>query len=194
MAIAAGVGGGFMIANTANPHASKLEISRRMSAEPAAKASPTPSDSTPYLAATEPAAKPVSVSPAPQPQQEPSQPAPQQASQPNGPSAPPSETSAARDADPPSSAAPARSAQTAMREPSEPSNANAKARESDLKHAAAKKRRDERRQQWADRRHMRQDDELRDVEQKVREVTEGPEIDPAPMRAPRIGLFGAPDD
>jgi hypothetical protein len=198
-AIAVGCGGGFMIANTVNPQASKQEISRldrKMSAEPSAKGLPTPSDSTPYLAATEAASKPVSISPAPQTQQEPPKPVPQQAAQSNSTAPSQPETTVARDVSPPASASPARSTQGAREQSASAESSNARANESDLKQAAAKKRRVERRQQWAERRRLHQDDELRDVVRRVREETEGPAIlaaDPGPA-APRIGFFGASDD
>ncbi|MCA6124430.1 hypothetical protein J6500_21415 [Bradyrhizobium sp. WSM 1704] len=131
--------------------------------------------------------KPVTVAPAPQPQQ----PQPGQsdlvAATPPEPAAAPDRTQQA--------SSPAPGTQTAAREPSATSeirNANARAREADVRRATAEKRRAERRQRWAERRRMRQDDDLRDVEQRVREATDGPHLlaaDPVRVETSRMGLF-----
>ena len=209
VAIAAGVGGGLTIANIVSPHDAKQEISkveRRNSSEPIPAA---PSEPVSYLAATQAAAtKPVVVSPAPQQQNA----APSESAK----AAPPAEATTARDntnnaiaQQPPQANAPqpAPSTQAAAREQTaSPEDANAKARdvdakavdakarEGDMKRAAAEKRRTERRQQWAERRRQprHQDDDLRDVELKVREATEAPRVlaaDPVQMEGPRIRLF-----
>lgn len=208
VAIAAGVGGGLTVANIVSPHDAKQAISkveRRNSSEPIAVAA-APSEPVSYLAATQAAAtKPVVVSPAPQQQNA----APSESVN----AAPPAEATTARDnnnnatAQQPPQQAP--STQTAPREQTaspEDAKANArdvdakavdaKAREGDVKRAAAEKRRTEHRQQWAERRRQprHQDDDLRDVELKVREATEAPRIlaaDPVRMEEPRIRLFDA---
>jgi hypothetical protein len=74
----------------------------------------------------------------------------------------------------------------------------AKARDADVKRVT-EKRRAERRQQWVERRRHqpRQDFELREVEQKVREATEPREAftaEPVRLDTPRIRLFGDDDD
>ncbi len=78
-----------------------------------------------------------------------------------------------------------------------PENALAKAGDVDLKRAAAEKRRSERRQQWSEkRRYQRRENpyqELREVEDKVREATETRPIlasEPVRSEMPRIRLFG----
>jgi hypothetical protein len=85
--------------------------------------------------------------------------------------------------------------------------ATAPAGDADVRHEAdarqeakrsEERRRAERRQQWADKRRyqQRQDQELREVEQKVREDTEPRRIfaaEPARIETPRIKLFGEDD-
>jgi hypothetical protein len=58
---------------------------------------------------------------------------------------------------------------------------------------AAEKRRAERRQQWAEKRRQRQQQELRAVEQKVREDTEPRQFaaEPVRMQTPQFRLFGS---
>jgi hypothetical protein len=73
-----------------------------------------------------------------------------------------------------------------------PEDALAKARDADVKRAV-EKRKIERRQQWAERRRQRQQQELRAVEQIVREDTApGREFAAEPVRIemPQIRLFG----
>jgi hypothetical protein len=72
-----------------------------------------------------------------------------------------------------------------------------KARDADVRREARRgaeeKRKAERRQQWAERRRPRQDQELRDVEAKVREETEPRQVfaaEPVKLEMPRIRLFG----
>lgn len=65
-----------------------------------------------------------------------------------------------------------------------------------MKRANAEKRRADRRQQWAEKRRnlQRQDQELRDVEQKVRQQTEPTQAyasEPVKLDMPRIRLFDA---
>ena len=220
VAIAAGVGGGLTIANITNPHDGKQEVSkveRRNASEPT-QVSNAASEPASYLAATQAAAtKPVTVAPAPQQNA-----APAQASN----AAPPADANAPRDGNnatanstvapqpaQANAAPPAPNAQAANREQaaaSEDANAkardvdvksrdaDAKARDGDTRRAAAEKRRAERRQQWAERRRQPRhgDEDLRDVELRVREATETPRLlaaDPERMESPRIRLFDDDD-
>jgi outer membrane biosynthesis protein TonB len=189
-------------------------------------ASNAASESSPYIEATQAAAtKPVTVSPAPQapsqetqqqqaqPQQaQPPQPQPQ-TQQANATPAPvpqaaaqPADRQPARNANstaPVSNPQPAAtSTQAVAREPSAtPDNAFARARDVDVKRElrrAEEKRKAERRLQWVEKRRYRGrgDDELRDVEQKVREETDSPRIfaaEPVRNETPRIRLFGDDD-
>ena len=96
----------------------------------------------------------------------------------------------------------ATSTQTAAREPSATTdNAFARARDPDVKRElrrAEEQRKAERRQQWVEKRRYRGrgDDELRDVELKVREETGSPRsfaAEPVRIETPRIRLFGDED-
>jgi hypothetical protein len=194
VAVAAGLGGGLLIADIMNPQASRQEsgqdmtrVDRRASPEQkdVARSTTAANDHltpVPYLAAIQPAANaPVVVAPAPQN-------SPQAASPRSGAGA--SERQAEQSAvvtaandqargpsDAPTSK-PAQAAQPATREQAttaDDANAkdtNAKPRYADQKRLA-EKRKAERRQQWADRqRYQQREDELRGVEQKVREDSE----------------------
>jgi hypothetical protein len=195
VALAAGLGGGLLISNIVSPHAprqgAELSKAERRTTDPI----PAPnaaSGSSSYIEATQAAAhKPVTVSPAPQAQ-------PQQEQQ-----AQPQEARPARDANATAQPAsksqpPAPAMQTAARESSvSPDDAFVGARDADIKREvrrAEQRRKAERRQQWAERRRyrVRQDDDLRDVEQKVREETEPRMLaaEPARIETPRIRLFG----
>ena len=180
-ALALGLGGGMIIANTVSPHEPKPEVSRlahRMSAEPI-PASPEASEPVRHVAATQAAEtiKPAAEAPASPSQQDASLPQP-------APTAQPAQAVTARE----TNAQPATSSD----------DANAKARDADVKRAASDRRRAERRQRWAERHHQRrQDDDLRDAEQIVREQTAAPRFlppEPARTGTPRIGLFDASDD
>lgn len=220
VAIAAGLGGGLTIANITNPHDGKQEVSkveRRNAPEPT-QASNAASEPVSYLAQMQAAAtKPVTVSPAPRQQNA----APAQATN----ATPPADANAPHDSNATANntvtsqpaqanaAPPAPNAQTANREqtaPSEDANAkardadvrsrdaDAKARDGDARRAAAEKRRAERRQQWAERRRQPRhgDEDLRDVELRVRQATETPRLlaaDPERMESPRIRLFDDDD-
>jgi hypothetical protein len=195
IALAAGLGGGLLISNIVSPHAprqgAELSKAERRTTDPI----PAPnaaSGSSSYIEATQAAAhKPVTVSPAPQAQ-------PQQEQQ-----AQPQEARPARDANATAQPAsksqpPAPAMQTAARESSvSPDDAFVGARDADIKREVRRteqRRKAERRQQWAERRRyrVRQDDDLRDVEQKVREETEPRMLaaEPARIETPRIRLFG----
>jgi len=193
VALAVGLGGGLLISNIVSPHAPKqgAELSKveRRTTDPVANAA---SESSSYIEATQAAAtKPVTVSPA---SQAPSQEAQQQQARPQTQQA---------NAAPVSNPQPATtSTQTAAREPSATTdNAFARARDPDVKRElrrAEEKRKAERRQQWVEKRlyRGRGDDELRDVELKVREETGSPRsfaAEPARIETPRIRLFGDED-
>jgi hypothetical protein len=189
-AVVAGLGGGVLISNIVSPHAPRTEMSKlelRMSEKPILATSVLP----------EPAKNEASTPPKP----------PVQAAE--------NATASAPAASSPPAAAPVTQAATSEKINTEqakaPEAAFAKARDSDLKardsdlkprdadarrearRAAEDKRKAERRQQWAERRRPRQDQELRDVEAKVREETEQPRAfaaEPVRLEGPRIQLFG----
>jgi hypothetical protein len=177
-AVDLGLGGGLLISNVVSPHEPKTEMSRleqRMSSKPI-PVSNAPSEPVPYLAATPaiPSAATTSES----------QPAP----------TPATETVAANPPPPPDAAPAVQAAQPAPREQAAvPETAFAKARDADVKRVT-EKRKAERRQQWTERRRhlQRQDQELREVEEKVREETEPRQafrVEPARLEMPRIRLF-----
>ena len=186
-AIVAGVGGGLVIADMISPKSPKQgtelsRVERRMSSEPIQAAS-GPSEPVQYLATTQlsAAVTPVAAASA--------QPRAQAGAGNSGSTreqaaiAPPavSDTQAAT-----SAAQPAAREQTAV-----PDDAFARARAAEAKRAM-EKRRAERRQQWAEKRRQRQQQELRAVEQKVREDTEPRQFaaEPVRMQAPQFRLFG----
>jgi type IV secretory pathway VirB10-like protein len=206
-AVAVGLGGGLLISNVVSPHEPKIEMSKleqRMSSKPIAVTNTT-SEPTAYLAATAPASSgPITV-PTPVQNKQPTEPA----------DSTPTQAQAAADvtpaASPPQTAAPVTQAATSEKTSSDqareqvrpPEAAFARVRDSDLKardadvrreaRRAEDKRKAERRQQWTERRRPRQDQELRDVEQKVREETEQPRafaVEPVRLEGPRIQLFG----
>jgi len=192
VAVAAGLGGGYLAANVANPPTqavSKLE--RRMSAEPI-RVSTAPAETVPNVAATTTA---TNATPAPaqeqQQQQTQAQPQPQtDQPQPQTEAAAPPVNNArveekrvneekrannvAATQPIPSPPQPARPAEQASERSAAPQEAYAKARDADIKRAAAEQRRAERRQRWADQRRVRQprEQELEAVEARVREETE----------------------
>ena len=209
VAVVAGVGGGLLFANMISPKAPKTEqthLERRMSSEPI-QVSNAPTERVPYLAKPQPTAPGETAAGVPaqaQPQQAP----PQTEAVNFAPSAPvqaadaPASTQkvdappvSRKEASTPSTAA----ATPALREsPASPETAMAKVRDGDLKRVV-EKRKVERRQQWADRRsrqlrqEQRQDQELIEVEQKVREETEPRRefiADPVRIEIPRVRLFG----
>jgi hypothetical protein len=193
VALAVGLGGGLLISNIVSPHAPKqgAELSKveRRTTDPVANAA---SESSSYIEATQAAAtKPVTVSPA---SQAPSQEAQQQQARPQT-----QQANAAPVSNPQPAAT---STQTAAREPSATTdNAFARARDPDVKRElrrAEEQRKAERRQQWVEKRRYRGrgDDELRDVELKVREETGSPRsfaAEPVRIETPRIRLFGDED-
>jgi hypothetical protein len=128
----------------------------------------------PYVAATDAAVTANPPTAPSQPQTQASIPAPQ--------ASPPPVIEQARAENPPAKPAEPQTAQpqAAPRDQaaSSPEDANAKARDSDLKRLAAEKRKADRRQQWTDRKNARlsRDAELRDVEESVRRASDGPRI------------------
>jgi hypothetical protein len=192
-AVAAGLGGGYLAANIANPPPGVSKLERRMSAEPisvaAAPAQPVPRTTSPAItSAQEPQpqsqaavtldAPPASNNAPPAANTiraeekltnnvaavQPAQPAPQPAK--------------LIEPKPPEqivekSTAPREAFATPRDATVTPRDAYAKARDADIKRAEAEKRRAERRQAWAERRKVQpRDQELDAVEERVREVTE----------------------
>jgi hypothetical protein len=161
-AVAVGLGGGLLISNIVSPHEPRTEMSKL---ELRMSSKPIP--------ATNNTSEPV-----PQPE----------ATQ----TAPPAETVAANPPPPSDTTAAIQAAQPASPEPAAaPENAFAKARDADVKRVT-EKRRAERRQQWTERRLHHQDQELRDVEEKVRQETQPRQaftVEPVRLEMPRIRLF-----
>jgi hypothetical protein len=205
VALAAGLGGGMVIANIVSPHQPKPAVEtaklERRGAEPIAKSNAA-AEPVSYLAAIQAAAtNPVVVSPAPQAQPQEAEPAPQASS--TQAAAAPSEP----ERGPASSAQPAVSAQSPAQITARAASAafddtQAKARDvearRDARRAEERRSKAERRQQWAERRRNREvrDDELRDVERSVREDTERSSViaaEPVSVGTPRIRLFGGDD-
>jgi hypothetical protein len=188
-AIVGGVGGGLLIADMIHPKSPKqgtemTRLERRMSPEPI-QAAPGPSEPVQYLAAPQLSAPGAAVAAAP---------AQAQTETVNSEStrAQPVNTSAAtqREAPAPQPAAPA-AQPVALEQTAAPEDAFAKARDADVRRAV-EKRRVERRQQWAEKRRQRQQQELRAVEGKVREETEPRQefaVEPVKIEFPRIRLF-----
>ena len=187
MAIVAGVGGGLLIADIISPKSPKqgTRLERRMSPEPI-QAAPGPSEPVQYLAAPQLSALGAAVAAAPaQAQTETGD------SQSAG--AKPAETAAAAQPDAPAPQAATPAAQPVAHEhAAAPENALAKARDAEMKRAV-EKRKFERRQQWVERRRQRQQQELRAVEERVREETGPTQVfaaEPVRMEMPQIRLFG----
>jgi hypothetical protein len=219
VAVVAGLGGGLLFSNMVNPHSPKTEMSKleqRMSSRPIPGVN-APSEPVSYLASTQPAASgPITVATPAEKQQPPervsaaptrTQPAEAPAPQPAAPvtQAAASVTQAAisEQAKAPETKAPETKApETKAPETRTTEDAFAKARGADVMRDAdvrreakrvEEKRKTERRQQWTERRRnlQRQDQELRDVEQKVREETEPTfAAQPVRMETPRMRLFG----
>jgi hypothetical protein len=177
VAVAAGLGGGYLAANIANPPSVVSKLERRMSAEPISVAA-APSQPAPRAVVTGPASAPAQEQPQPQ----------TEAAAPAGNAAPP--TNNIRVEEKPANnvaAVPPVQGQPQTAKPNEqksveqtgekaapPRDAFARARDADVKRADAEKRRAERRQLWAERRRVQQprEQELEAVEARVREVTE----------------------
>src|SRR4030088_89983 len=188
MAIVAGVGGGLLIADIVSPKSPKqgtemTRLERRMSPEPI-QAAPGPSEPVQYLAAPQLSAPGAAAAAAP-PQAQAGH------SQSAGAQPPPTAAAAQPEALAPQPATPA-AQPVAHEQTAAPENALAKARDAEMKRAV-EKRKLERRQQWAEKRRQRQQQELRAVEERVREETGPTQVfaaEPVRIEMPRIRLFG----
>jgi hypothetical protein len=190
VAIVAGVGGGLLIADIIRPKFPKqgtemTRLERRMSPEPI-QAAPGPSEPVQYLAAPQLSALGAAVAAAPAQAQT-------EAGNSQSAGAQPAETAAAAQPDAPAPQAATPAAQpVAHEQAAAPENALAKARDAEMKRAV-EKRKLERRQQWAEKRRQRQQQELRAVEERVREETGPTQVfaaEPVRIEMPRIRLFG----
>ncbi|MDO8397938.1 MAG: hypothetical protein Q7T45_08955 [Bradyrhizobium sp.] len=170
VAIVGGIGGGLLFADIVSPKAPKQEMTRleqRMSSQPIdvkAGAEPTVNPGAPPSSTT--AAAPIV------PEAPPTQPEAKIA-----PAATPrADTVAATQPAVPVTEAPASPPAAQKQAATAPEDSLAKAKDIDIKRAATEKRRGERRRQWSEkRRYQRREDpdqELREVEAKVREETE----------------------
>ena len=217
VAVATGLGGGYLAANIANQPSGVSKLERRMSAEPITVAA-VPAQPVPRAAATSPASAPAQELPQPQ----------MEAAAPSGNAASPINNVRAEEEKPVNNVAAVQPVQaqpqpvkSTEQKPAEqtgekaapPRDAFARARDADVKRADAEKRRAERRQQWTDKRRLKQpreqdlsnqprEPELDAVEARVREVTEprririreegGPRemfAEPARADTPRLRLF-----
>jgi hypothetical protein len=205
-AVVAGLGGGLLFSNMVNPPSPKTEMTKleqRMSSKPIPVVN-APSEPVSYLAATQPAASgPITVATPAEKQQSsetvsaaPTQTQPAEASAPQ-PAAPVTQAATSEQ----TKASETKAPETRAPETRTTEDALAKARGADVMRdadvrreakRAEEKRKTERRQQWTERRRnlRRQDQELRDVEQKVREETEPAfAAQPVRMETPRMRLF-----
>ena len=187
MAIVAGVSGGLLIADIISPKSPKqgTRLERRMSPEPI-QAGPGPSEPVQYLAAPQLSALGAAVAAAPAQAQ-------MEAGNSQSAGAQPAETAAAAQPDAPAPQAATPAAQpVAHEQAAAPENALAKARDAEMKRAV-EKRKLERRQQWAEKRRQRQQQELRAVEERVREESGPTQVfaaEPVRIEMPQIRLFG----
>ncbi|MBR1145574.1 hypothetical protein [Bradyrhizobium sp. AUGA SZCCT0431] len=182
-AVVVGLGGGMLISNIVSPHAPKIETSKlelRMSEKPIAATNV--SAVAPNAAQNQPQNEPVTTTS--------TQGQPTGAAASTSPAASPQPTTAA-----PVTLA-AASEKTNPEPVKTPEAAFAKTRDADIRRearrAAEEKRKAERRQHWVERRRPRQDQELREVEEKIREETEPRQVfaaEPARLETPRIRLF-----
>ena len=205
-AVVAGLGGGLLFSNMVNPPSPKTEMTKleqRMSSKPIPVVN-APSEPVSYLAATQPAASgPITVATPAEKQQSsetvsaaPTQTQPAEASAPQ-PAAPVTQAATSEQ----TKASETKAPETRAPETRTTEDALAKARGADVMRDAdvrreakriEEKRKAERRQQWTERSRnlRRQDRELRDVEQKVREETEPAfAAQPVRMETPRMRLF-----
>jgi hypothetical protein len=192
MAIVAGLSGGLLIADIISPKSPKqrtemTRLERRMSPEPI-QAAPGASEPVQYLAAPQLSAPGAAVAPAPAQ----AQPQTETGNSQSAAAQPAATASAAQpEAPAPQPATPA-AQPVAHEQTAAPENALAKARDAEVKRAV-EKRKLERRQQWVEKRRQRQQQELRAVEERVREETEPTQVfaaEPARIEMPQIRLFG----
>jgi hypothetical protein len=197
-AIVGGVGGGLLIADMISPKAPKQELTLLERRTPPApiQAVAGASEPVPYLAPPQPSAPSAAAAAAPVATQ-----AKTQADNSASTSAPPVDTAAGSKAAASTAQPAAPTTQAAAHEPkATPQTANseealAKPRDADAKRTTERRRVD-RRQQWTERRRyqQRQDQELRAVEDRVREETEPRRefaVEPVRVESPRIRLFGS---
>jgi hypothetical protein len=193
MAIVAGLSGGLLMADIISPKSPRqgtemTRLERRMSPEPI-QAAPGPSEPVQYLAAPQLSAPGAAVAPAPSQAQPRTETGNSQSA-----GAQPAATAAAAqpEALAPQPATPG-AQPVAHEQAAAPDDALAKARDAEVKRAA-EKRKLERRQQWVEKRRQRQQQELRAVEQRVREETEPRQVfaaEPVRIEMPQIRLFGS---
>jgi hypothetical protein len=178
-AVVVGLGGGVLISNIVSPHVPKIEMSKlelRMSEKPI-PATNASSEPVPNAAPTQ--AKPAEAQVA-------------ENAAASAPAARPTQAAVSV-----TQAATSEQVKTPEAAFAKANDADVKARDADVRREARRgaeeKRKAERRQQWAERRRPRQDQELRDVEAKVREETEPRQVfaaEPVKLEMPRIRLFG----
>lgn len=195
-AIVGGVGGGLLIADMISPKSPKQELTLLERRTPPAPIQAVAGASEPvaYLAAPQPSVPNPAAAAAPVPTQ-----AKTQADNSASTSALPVDIAGSKAAaSPPQAAAPTTQAaaheQTATPQTANSEEALAKPRDADAKRTTERRRVD-RRQQWTERRRYqpRQDQELRAVEDRVREETEPRRefaVEPVRVESPRIRLFG----
>jgi hypothetical protein len=190
-AIAAGLGGGLLMGNIVSSKTPPQEMTRleqRMASQRSQAAPPV------EPAQAVPAAGMITASNSPVPAQPQPDPAPPPRNEPaNAPVPAPPQTAAVTPASitssapEPASAQPEAKRQTARA----PEDSMARSRDADLRRV---ERRRERSQRWTERRRPRQDQELREVEQAVRDDTEQPKrafaAEPVRSGLPVIKLFG----
>jgi hypothetical protein len=212
LAVVIGLGGGLLIAEMMHPTTPAIEstkIARRSEPQPApnpaastAVASPAPVTSaatSSYLQATQAAATTAVVVAPAAPRQPNPEPAVESSPQPT-----PTAANSAPSQSAPSKSAPAEASAAPQRQADAPEAAFAKASDRDLKPADAKapdtdsrradreRRRAERHQRWGERRpHRRDEPDLRDVEQAVREdsAPRAYVVERVAPAAPRFNLF-----
>jgi hypothetical protein len=200
VALAIGLGGGIVAGNIMNPVAPKQTAdsgkpARRAEAPTTTTGANASSERVHYLTGTQAFGTPVAPAAPAQddatPQAKPDTPAVQAAVEPAPPAPPP---------------AVVRPAEQTAAAPASPDNANARAKDSDIKRdtdvrrSSAERRRAERRERWAERRRQepriaRESTDWDDVARNVRADTEGRDLARRPRNGePQIILFGSDDD
>ncbi|OAF12461.1 hypothetical protein AYJ54_06455 [Bradyrhizobium centrolobii] len=212
-AIAIGLGGGIVAGNIMNPIAPRqgLDSAKERQAESVAATS-APSERIQYLTGSQAfgamIAAPVQVQDKEKSEtQAEAKPAAQTTEANAEPPAPLQQKNVAAEetkrAPPPSQTAKPAEQQASTEPASSPENANAKAKESDVKRAASERRRAERRERWAERhrydvrgsRGPRDRTDWDDVARNIREDSDVRDLATRPRAGfPRIRLFGPDDD
>ena len=198
LAIVVGIGGGLIMGNMVAPQSPKqgveqTRLERQKSPEPI-QAAAGPSQAVPYLA-TQARSEAVTAAPPP------TQPESNSATTP----APLAQTSAATQPAAPPPQPTTASAQPSAPEPRAAATEDTQARARDVEgRRTVERRKPQRRQQWVESRRRRQQQDLRAVEESVREDTEGRSgrelrvesvrreftAEPARIETPQIRLFG----